>query len=165
MTRIARTLQDPSNPQSLSEYLSRLQRIVDGALGFGSPQDPKDPASTTFANGVANNGTLDNIQGAWFELSLNDSSHLLNTNITCTHNLNVQVLSAAQPNVRWLVFGWQHSGVGAGAGSTVDCIYTDGTVTADSIGLRFFAAARTVTDANPLKVSLFFVPAVRGVAQ
>jgi len=165
MGRVPKVLVDVKNPQSVVDYVSRIQRVVDGQIEFGSPQDPRDPASTNIADGTTQNGTLLNIAGSWVELKLDDVGNLINTNVTCIHNLGVAVLSASEPNVRWLMFGWQHSGAGAGAGSAVSAIYVDGAVTSNSIQLRFHAAARTVTVANPLKVCLFFVPAVHGIAQ
>lgn len=163
--RIARTLPNPDDPRSIVEYLARVQRIIDGGIELGNPQDPRDPASTTTADGVSHNGTIVNGLLSWFEVRLDDATNLLNTNVTCIHNLDVSVLAADQPNVRWFVAGLQHDGTGTGAGSTVTVIYVDGSVTSNSIQLRFHAAARTVTVASPLKVSLLFIPAVHGIAQ
>lgn len=162
--RVPRVIVDPKNPLSIVEHVSRVQRVVDELIEFGDPQDPNNPQSTTPANGAAHNGTQSNIRGSWVEVTLN-STTLRNTNVACTHNLGVQLLSASQPNVRWLLFGWQHSGLGTLAGTSVSVIYTDGAVTSDSIQLRFYAGGMTVNDANPLKVTLFFIPAVRGIAQ
>ena len=162
--RIGRTLPDPNDPKSIVEYLSRAQRILDGGIELGNPQDPRDPASTTRADGVSHNGTIVNGLLSWFELQLDDATNLLNTNVACIHNLDVSVLSATEPNVRWFVAGFQHSGVGTGAGSAISVGYVDGAVTSNSIQLRFYAAARTVTVAEPLKVSLLFIPAVHGIA-
>jgi len=157
--RVPLVIVDPKNPLSIVEHLSRVQRTVDGQIEFGTPQDPNDPASTTLANGSAHNGTLLNILGSWVEVSVGAAQ--VNTNLTFTHNLDVQVLGATTPNVRWLVFGWQHSGVGSLAGSSVSLVYTDGTVTANSIGLRVWAGGLTVDGGNQLKVSAFFIPSVR----
>lgn len=157
MSRVPRVIVDPTQPQSIVEHLGRVQRVLDGEVEFGNPQDPTDPQSTTRANGVAHNGTVLNVRGSWFEAAVT----ALNTNVTCTHNLGLPIVSASSPNVRWLVFGWQHDGTGAGAGSSVSAVYVGGAVTTNSIVLRFFAAGRTVDVIHPLTVSLFFVPAVR----
>ena len=94
MSRIARTLQDPKNPLAVAEHLSRIQRVVDGDIEFGNPNSPTDPASTTRATGGtgAHNGTLVNVSGAWVEISITATG---STRHTCTHNLNVQAISAA----------------------------------------------------------------------
>lgn len=160
MSRVARILYDPQDPKSVSEHASRVQRVVDGQIEFGSPQNPNDPQSTTVADGVTHNGILQNMLGAWVEI-LVDTAPGLAANITCTHNLGVPIVNASTPNVRWLVFGWQHNAAGTGATSTVSVVYEGGTVAENSIVLRFYANARTVNDANPLKCTLFFVPAVR----
>ena len=171
MSRYGQLLLDPNSPQfnkSVVEAISRILQIIEGNIEFGHPQHPQLDASVVQAGAgtpTTHNGTLSNILGSWVEILLDDATNLLNTNVTCTHNLGVTVLDAAQPNVRWLAWGWQHSGAGTGAGSTVSTVYTDGTVTSNAIQLRFFAAARTVTVANPLKVTLWFIPAVLGIAQ
>lgn len=156
MSRIPRAIVNPSDPESVVQHLYRVQRVVDGELEFGCPQDPNDPQSTALADGAAHNGLLLNVKGAWVELEV----ETLNANTTCTHNLNVQAPTGLV-NVRWLVFGWQHDNTGAGAGSTVSVLYVDGNVGENSIALRFYAAARTVSADHPLKVTLFFTPAVR----
>lgn len=163
--RIARTLPDPNDPKSIVEWLSRAQRIVDGGIEFGSPQDPKDPASTTLANGTSHNGTLVNVLGSWVEIDVDT----LDAPQNCAHNLDVPVTVVGgvnQPNVRWLVFGYQHSGTLAIAGSTISCNYelTDAaSITKDSFPLRFYAAGTRTIGADPddLRVTLLFTPAIR----
>ena len=159
--RVPRVIVDPSNPLSVVEHVYRIQRTMDGDIEFGTPNDPRDPASTTLANGSDHNGDLQNIRGSWVEVSITTGGNGLNNQITCTHNLNVQVLSGTTPNVRWLVFGFQHDGTGALAGSSITAVYSGGTVTADSIQLKFWAGGLTVDGSHPLKVTLFFVPVVR----
>ncbi len=159
MSRIPQAVINPKDPLSIVEHLYRVQRVVDGQIDFGAPQDPKDPASSTLPDGSAHNGILNNILGSWFEISIGTGD--LAVDQTCTHNLGQPIVSATTPNVRWLVFGIQHNAAGAGAGSTVSVVYEGGTVGENSIVLRFYAAARTVNDANPLKVTLFFIPVVR----
>lgn len=159
MSRVPQVVVNPQDPQSITEHLFRVQRVVDGRLEFGSPQDPRDPASATIPDGASHNGIIQNIMGSWFELSLGTGD--LAVDQTCTHNLGIPIVSASTPNVRWIVFGLQHNAAGAGAGSTISAVYEGGTVGENAIVLRFYAAARTVNDANPLKVTLFFVPVVR----
>lgn len=163
--RIGRTLPDPAKPQSIVEFLARSQRIIDGQIEFGSPNDPNDPASVTLANGTAHNGTLVNLLGAWVEIDV----ATLDAPQACVHNLGVPVTVVGgvnQPNVRWLVFGYQHSGTLAIAGSTISCNYelTDAAnITTNSFPLRFYAAGTRTIAADPddLRVTLFFTPAVR----
>lgn len=163
MSRVPQAPIDAKNPQSIVEHLYRVQRVVDRLVEFGSPQDPSDPTSTTRALGVAHNGTLQNIDGSWFEAVLEATGR---TAITCVHNLNVATTQpATAPNVRWLVFGVQHNGAGAVMPTiAVDCWYQGGARTADQIELVFnlvVGGVLTVDAANPVVVSLFFVRAVR----
>lgn len=165
MSRVPRVLYDPADPKAVAEHASRLQRVMDGQIEFGSPQDPNDPASVTLANGTAHNGILQNMLGAWVEVDVT----ALDTRVDCAHNLGVPITVVAatnQPNVRWLVFGYQHSGTLAIAGSTISCNYELGdaaSITSNSFPLRFYAAGTRTVGADPddLRVTLFFVPAVR----
>ena len=156
MGRVPKVLVDINSPQSVVDYMSRIQRVLDTQVEIGSPQDPRDPASTTLADGVVHNGTILNGAGSWVEIDLNDTTHPLNSNVACVHNLGLQVISASKPNVLWQVCSLIHSGLGTGAGSAISVVYTDGAVTSNSIQLRFHAAARTVNVANPLTVALWF---------
>lgn len=158
MGRIAKVLVNPDQPQSLVDALSAHQRVIDGGIEIGSPQDPRDPASTTPPNGVDHNGTIVNSTNSWFQVVLDDSTNLLNTEVTCTHNLGVPSFSG-RLNVTWQVLRIEHDNTGAGAGSAISVIYSGGTVTDNSIQLRFFASGRTVTVAHPLTVMLCFYPA------
>lgn len=167
MSRFSEPLLNPNDPNfnlAVAEAIHRLSQIVDSEIEFGDPQDPTTDEISTLA-GDGHNGRTQNIAGSWVELQLDDATNLLNTNVTCTHNLGLPVLSATEPNVRWETWGWQHDNTGAGAGSTVSAIYTGGSVTSNAIQLRFFASGRTVTAAHPLKVCLRFIPATYGIAQ
>ena len=165
MGRIPPSIVLPEQPQSIVEHLLRVSREVDGRMEFGSPQDPNNPSSTTLANGVIHNGTILNMKGAWVEVDV----VTLDAVVNCVHNLDVPVTligGVNQPNVRWLIFGYQHSGTLAIAGSTISCNYELGdaaSITTNSFPLRFYAAGtRTVgVDPDEIRVSLFFVPAVR----
>jgi len=165
VSRIPRVVVDPRDPQSVVDHLYRVQRVVDGDVEFGSPQDPSDPTSVTRALGAAHNGTLLNIAGSWFEVVLEATGR---TAVTCIHNLNVGTAQpATAPNVRWLVFGVSHNGTGADATTTyaVDVWYQGGARTADQIALALNlvtgGTAPTVNAANPVVVTLFLVRAVR----
>ncbi len=70
----------------------------------------------------------------------------------------------AEANVRWMVMGIKHDGQGAGDASTISVSYEtgdSGSITADSFPLRVYANSRTVDDSHPIKITLFFIPAVR----
>lgn len=162
--RIQRTLPDPSDPKSIVEYLSRVQRIVDGGIEVGNPNDPRDPSSTTLANGTAHNGTLVNLLGAWFEIAVEAAD----TRFDCVHNLNVQVIQVAaanQPNVRWPFVCFKHDGTGINAASTLSVNYDTrdaANITADSFPLRLYVGGgRTVSAAHPVTITVFLTPAVR----
>lgn len=164
MSRVPQVVVNPNDPQSMVEHLYRVQRVVDRFVEFGSPQDPTDPASTARALGTAHNGTLQNMDGSWFEAVLEATGV---TTINCVHNLNVATNQpATAPNVRWLPFGVMHNGTGAAAATVaVDVWYLGSLVpTADAINLMFnlvVGGALTVNAANPVVVTLFFVRAVR----
>lgn len=167
MSRIVRLLQDPKNPLAIAEHLSRVQTIVDGKLEFGSPQDPRDPASTTVADGAAHNGTLQNLDGAWYSALITATGR---TDLTCIHNLFDATLftpTAGLIPVRWLVWGWSHNGVGGGVATELDLAvwYMGGNITATSIVLaasvNVTAGALTINGGNPLRLDLFFTRAVR----
>jgi hypothetical protein len=166
--RVARTLPDPKNPESMVEYLARLERIVDGGIEFGTPQDPNNPTSTVRALGTgtgAHNGTLVNLSGAWYEAVLTATGR---SAVTVTHNLNAHTSNpTTTANVRWLVFGIMHDGTAADATTTyaVDCWYQGGTRTADAIALAFNlvvgGTAPTINGSHPVVVTLWLQTAVR----
>ena len=151
------------------DWMRQITEALDGRVSFGNPQDPGPDVTSTALAGVAatsHPGTLDNIEGTWVEVDV----AALDTAVPCYHNLNLSVPVAGEPNVRWQTFGIMHSGVGTDTGTvaataTVSVNFDEndsGTVAANSISLRFYAeATRTVDGDNPLKVSLFFTPAVR----
>lgn len=165
MSRVPRSVVDPRDPKSISEHLYRVQRVVDGLLEFGSPQDPTDPTSTTRADGVSHNGTVLNMDGSWFEAVLTAAGR---SSVTVTHNLNVGTDNpTTSANVRWMVFGWQHNGTGGSGATRLDLAvwYQGGTRTADAIDLVFdvtvTAGALTIDALNPVVVTLFVTRAVR----
>jgi hypothetical protein len=163
MGRIGQNLPDPNNPKSLVDFLGEVRRVVDGNIEFGNPQDPADDTSSTLAGSTtgAHPGTLSNIKGTWCEADVDT----LDSPITFYHNLNIDVAVSGEPNVRWLFSDYVHDGTGVTDGTAViSCNFepTTCTVTTTSIDLQFYAAGgRTVDVTHLLKVSLFFVPAVR----
>lgn len=154
---------NPADSKSITEHLYRVQRVVDGSLEFGSPQDPADPTSAVVANGVAHNGTILNMKGAWFSGLVVAVGR---SNLTCVHNLDTPITAGLIP-VRWLVWGWSHGGAGGGAATELDLAvwYMGGAVTAQSIVLavsaNLIAGALTINAGNPLRVDLWFERAVR----
>ncbi len=162
MSRIGRTLSDPEDPKAVAEWLTRVQKAIDGDIEFGHPNDSQDLTSAVLAGSVAaaHPGTLMNIAGSWVEVEV----ETLDDPVTCFHNLDVPVIAANLPNVRWVVFGYQHDGTAVTATAAISCNYESGapdTIAVNSIQLRFYAAAtRTVDGDHPIKATLFFVRAV-----
>ena len=163
MSKVNETLPNPKSPESIIQAIYEVARVVDREIEFGTPNDPLDDSSTTLAGSAAtaHPGTLSNIRGSWVELQVT----ALDTPTPCYHNLSLDVAVSGEPNVRWLVMGFKHSGAGAGATSVVSCLFEEGgIVETDMIQLSFYAVSRTVSAVDPfepLDVSLFFVPAVR----
>lgn len=163
---------NPEDPNSIAEALSVLLRVVDREIEFGHPQNPigEDTTSSAQVAGEAggaipaHNGVLENIRGSWVEITATAAD----TKIDCAHNLNVPLTSGvAEANVRWMVMGIKHDGAGAttaSAASTISVSYEtgdSGSITADSFPLRVYANSRTVDGSHPIKITLFFIPAVR----
>lgn len=163
MSRVPRVITNPRDPVSVVEHLYRVQRVVDGLIEFGSPQDPTDPQSATRADGVSHNGTLVNLDGSWYTAEIDAVGR---TDITCVHNLGVQAGTGLIP-VRWLPFGWTHDGTGGGAATELDLAvwYMGGAVTTNSIVLAVSAnvtvGALTISAVHPLRLDLLFTRAVR----
>lgn len=166
MSRIPQVVVNPDSPMSIVDHLYRVGRVVDGRLEFGSPQDPNDPASTTVANGTTHNGTVLNMAGSWFSGIIQAVGR---SNLTCIHNLYDpdRTFAAGLIPVRWMVWGWSHNGTGGGVATELDLAvwYMGGAVAATSIVLavsvNLIAGALTINAGNPLRLDLFFVPAVR----
>ena len=165
---------------ALGQQLDSVVQTVDGRIGFGEPQDPNDPTSTTLAGAGFgtpaaghHNGTVANIEGSWVEIAL---TTLGMTKATCYHNLYLDnpqyaVPVTGQPNCRWLPFGVQHDGTGKDSGLAssrvgVDVCFLGDTVAANSIQLRFNVRSEgdevTVDSDHPVLVTLFFTRATRG---
>ena len=164
--RLIRTLVNPEDQKQVARALNEVLRTLDGGVSFGHPQDPASDTSTTLAGGTstAHNGVLENINGSWVEIVVDAGGTYtaLGAAVTCYHNLNLEIPVSGSPNVRWFVAGASHDGTGTPANANVTVYFQEGdTVAADSIQLRVGATGLTVGDANPLTVTLFFIPAVR----
>lgn len=166
MARVRQLIVDPTQPESIVEQIKEIVLAVDGAIEFGDPQDPTALSSTTLAgsSAAAHAGNLQNIKGAWASALVETA----NTAVTFHHNLDVPITVAGRPNVRVLSFWWEHDGWDGAAVDSATAVsalsynfQTGDTVSATSVQLRFYAALpRVLSAAHPLRVDLFFVPAV-----
>ena len=166
--------------ESIQAQLDRLTEIVNSEVSFGHPHHPVDPslnypAGTAVVGDEANqhNGVIDNFLGSWVEILITTtgrSSH------TCTHNLYANAPEytlpvAGEPNCRWLNWGIMHDGTNVGAGTKMDVTVSyvkqaASPTTANDINLTFevirAAAPNLTIDAtHPIRVTLFFIPAIR----
>lgn len=163
MAKVGEQLLDPNDTIGIVDTLNRVIQVVDDAIEFGDPNDPYVETSGTKATGASttHNGRISNIRGSWVEAEFDSAG----ATATFTHNLNLPVFSASEPNVRWLFTNFSHSGAGPGAATTaMSLLYEGGTVATNSIVLRLMVAAGTRTiasGANAVKVCAFFTPAVR----
>ena len=170
MGKVGENLPNPDEPLSIVQYLGEVQRVLDGEVEFGHPSSPWDPNDATVGVELAgdmaatrpHNGTPQNIVGSWVEV-LFASAGVAGL---FTHNLDIPIVAADEPNVRWLFTNFKHSGAGASAVSTLTLDYDDAlcTVTKDSIQLvlRMPAGSRTIgAGANAVRCSVFFTPASR----
>ena len=161
MPRTGTKLPNPDDPNEIVQSIKGLLDQADGGISFGHPQDPASDSSTTLAGAGTHNGTLENLNGSWVEITFN-TSVTFGSSITCTHNLNLDIPVSTEPNVRWLIFGATHDGTGDSGTYAIDAYFQDGdAITANSIDLFFGINDLTVNDASPLTVTLFFIPAVR----
>lgn len=122
MSRVRRVGIDPSRPESVVDQVNELIFEIDGKLDFGEPLDPNDHDSVTLAGDMsvvpAHNGTRSNIWGSWVELVIDGSQgNAIGDPITCNHNLYLEQPGgyttepvAGEPNCRWFVAMWQHTG-------------------------------------------------------
>lgn len=155
----------------MSTHLKRANGKADLlSVGFGDPSYFADPSVSTLAGAAAasptHNGNVQQIEGAWVEIDLT----AMHTVATCNHNLYLdnegEALFSGLNNVRWLVFGWQHSGQGILGQLTFDVYYDESeTNTVNSIDLTFDIGPNdtviTVDGTYPVKATLFFTKAVR----
>lgn len=171
MGRISTPQFDVEDPQALSQWLTEVAREFNGQVSFGSPQEEADATSTTLPGTslASHPGTLLNVEGSWCEQEVTQTGDSGGGEVVFFHNLFAHdpaytLPSSGNPNVRWLVFGFEHTGTGVGANSdaSISCNFRTGdTLTANSIGLRFFSPNRTIDGTDKLKVTLFFTRAVR----
>ena len=99
----------------------RRQAIV----SFGNPVDPYDETSVVLAGDMTaarpHNGVLDDIDGSWVELLIDGTQgNAIGDPITCHHNLYTESATGwaeepkdDEPNCRWFVTRWEHSGAAA----------------------------------------------------
>lgn len=152
-------LLDPRNPDAVSRWARMVADTINGQLSIG------EPISNDTA--LLPNGVKGHMLGSFFSLYLEDLKYDLDTAHVCTHNLNVPNKGVGTGptdlNVGWIIVRAEHSGNSADINSTVSCNYETGDpVTANSIALRFYAnAARAVTVADPLYITLWFFPTTR----
>ena len=165
---------DPDNPDSIVEQQNGIIQVIDGLIEFGDPLDPFDAANTGRAGATSTShpGSTSNIHGAWVEIELTAEGR---STKTCYHNLYLEednsgtytLPTSGEPNVRWLLFGWGHDGVGADTNTRLDLAvyFLGGTVATNSVALEFdvtlTAGAWTLGSNNPLLVTLFFTRASR----
>lgn len=133
--------------RSLEKRLKILEDLLRSGLSFGVPVSVNE-------TGSASGQRVGHMRGSWVHQSIT----ALGTN-TFTHQLELPT-PTGKVNVRWLVFGWQHDGTGAGVGDSLSVNYQGGTIGTNSIQLYVTAAgARTVDGSHPLTLDLYFVPA------
>lgn len=164
MSRLRDIQVDPHDLRSVAEALTEVIRILDSQVEFGNPQDPRSRSSVELAGDAAaapstHNGQLMNIRGSWVELEFT----ALDTEFVAHHNLGAPIFNS-EVNVRWITMGIRHDGNTVSGGvDTFSVLHEDGgTLTTNTIGLRAYAAATRVVDADhPLHVSLFFIKANR----
>jgi hypothetical protein len=166
LSKVPVNIPDPQKPESIIKGVTDVSRVVDGEIEFGHPQNPYDDQDTTLAGAgtpTTHNGSVQNIKGSWVEITLGTGDLAGTGAVTCTHNLNIPVINT-EPNVRWIVMGWKVETDIVVADDTSLSVFYDETdaasITADAMPLRF-GSNLTVTDANPVDVCLFFIPAVR----
>jgi hypothetical protein len=165
VSKIPSVIVDPDKPDSIVKALSEATRVVNEWIEFGNPQNPYDDQSTTLAGAgtpTTHNGEMQNIRGSWVEVEFDAA----NAAEAFNHNLGLDVISADEPNVRWLFTNFRHSGAGAATGC-LSLEYDDAlcAVSANSIDLVLRASpggVRTIAaGANAVKCTVFFIPAVR----
>ena len=150
-------LLDASDPASVEAWAVRVADVVNGQVSIGEP--------ISHDTALLPNGVKGHLIGSFVTVILGQG-FALDTNITCTHNLNVENKGVGtdptELNVGWVIVRAEHSGTGAGVTSTISCNYETGdAVTANSIELRFYANARTVDQVDPLYITLWFFPTTR----
>jgi hypothetical protein len=165
VSRTTVAITDPNDLRQIAEAVTDVQQIVDARIEFGNPHNP---ANTTALAGsgtpTTHNGQNMNILGRWVEIEF----EALDTAVTVTHNLGVPVFNngaANELNVRYLTAGIRHSGAGVAGTSVLSFNHDDrdaAGIGVNSFQLRAYApAGRTVNAANPIRVSLFVIPANR----
>jgi hypothetical protein len=165
VSKVPVNIPDPQKPESIIKGVTDVARVVDGEIEFGHPLNPYDDQDTTLAGAgspTTHNGSVQNIKGSWVEVEFSAA----NAAVSFAHNLNVEVVAANEPNVRWLFTNFQHSGAGAATGCLSleydDALCAVGTNTIDLVLRASPGGVRTIAaGANAVKCTVFFTPAVR----
>ena len=149
-----------TTPEHLAREILTVKEELNGRIAFGHPETTATDTS---------NGRLLNIEGSWVVMTLTAATGVY----TCTHNLNIPTTtiganSAKPANVRWLMMGAEYgikdgtSAAPADPGAfTVQLIrMINGTITADSINIRYSVSGFTPSATEPVTVTLFFTKAL-----
>ena len=159
MSKLSNITFDPSSPESISEALTKVIRVVDSELGFGAPHNPNDDTDAALA-GTTHNGTPDNMDGSWVDVQFAAAD----TAVAFTHNLDLDFESTTSPNVVWIVENFKHSGAGPATGN-LSIEFDDAlcTVARSSIELVLRSpGTRTIgAGANAVRCRVFFQPVMR----
>ena len=143
-----------------------LVKIFQRQISFGHPNHPVDPDYTTPNAGstdTAHNGLLDNIRGSWVEATFSGHGP-----VRCYHNLGISKIPVItwKRNVRWFIAGIAHDDSGTNPPASNMTVYwkVNDPVMPNYIDLRlaWIPTARDVNALHQVKVTLFFIPAVRG---
>lgn len=126
-----------------NNMISRMAKAINGMIEFGNVTDESS-----------------NLRGQWVEESMGTGD--VAAAHTFTHNMSIPISSAGLPNVRWLVFGFEHDGDTVDAASALSLSFQAGdTVGTDAIQLRLHVGGtRVVNDTHPVVATVFFTPAI-----
>ena len=160
MAKLRQLRFNAQDPRSIADALTELQLVVQGQLDAGDPLDPNNDQSVVLAGDMTaaqpHNGRPGNIFGSWVEKEITTSS----TAIVFDHNLEIPVINS-EVNVRWRT-NFRHSGAGLAVGAMTLEFQDGDTVGENSIELRLrVGGTRTVNGANPVRVSVHFIPVTR----
>jgi len=164
-------LLDPENPNAVANWAREVADTINGQISIGEPL-------ATLADGTGGldtlrpNGVKGHLLGSFVDVEIGTGD--LAVAITCTHNLNIinkgttplaESGNESDLNVCWVIVRTEHDGTGPPVNvDTISCNFQTGdTVTDNSIQLRFHAVlgGRTVADASPIYLKLWFFPTTR----
>jgi len=159
-------LTDPGNPNAVANWAREVADVINGQISIGEPL-------ATLADGTEGldtlrpNGVKGHLLGSFVEIEIgNVVLPPLVTPVPCVHNLDIPNKVAGGLNVGWVVVRVEHKELFPGNTTltSVPGVYyeTGDAVTNNSIELRFVCmGARSITDARPLKFTLWFFPTTR----